>query len=364
MQKTENIKNISAAVLKINTSSGSGSGFYLKKYGLVVTNNHVVTGLKVVSLEKQNQERLTAKVIFINPIVDLAFLLPSQNLDELPSLTLATHTKLQNMERVAVLGFPYGMPFTITDGIVSSTKQLIEGRYYIQTDAAVNPGNSGGPLVNMHGEVVGITSAKFTDADNVGFAIPVQDLLYDLDIFKENEQQSFSVKCPCNNHLLFEKVEYCPICGVELDPDTLFEEPQLSPLAQFVEEALAKSNIDPIVARNGPDFWEFYQGSSMIRIFLYQRNYLFITSPLVKLPKNNLDKVYEYILSNPAPPFLFGIYQNMIYISYRIHLADLQVVSYWEEIQADIIRLTNKADELDNFLIENFACEQTEYSKF
>ncbi|MEO1651994.1 MAG: trypsin-like peptidase domain-containing protein [Bacteroidota bacterium] len=362
-QDTSAIQEIIPCVVKIGTSSGSGSGFYLKNQGLVVTNNHVVGNNKMVSIETQDKERMAAKVVFLNPIVDLAFLLPSKSLEHLPSMFLLPEGKVQSMERVAVLGYPYGMPFTVTDGIVSSPEQPMDGRYYIQTDAAVNPGNSGGPLVNLRGEVVGVTTSKFANADNVGFAIPVKDLVLDLESFAENVDMQFSVKCPSCGSLLFEKVEYCYNCGAEIDQDTLFDEPKLSPLAQFVESALSELGINPVIARNGYDYWEFHQGSSMVRIFVYNKNYLYTTSPLVKLPKQNLENVYRYILSNPASPFSFGIWEGMIYLSYRVHLSDLQS-SFQDEIKNKIAHFAEKADDLDNFLIENYNCERSEYSKF
>ena len=361
---TSSIKDIMPCVVKIGTSSGSGSGFYLKKHNVVITNNHVVGNHKMVSIETQNKEKIAAKVVFLNPIVDLAFLLPSKPLDHLPEMFFQPVGTLQNMDRVAVLGFPYGMPFTVTDGIVSAAKQLMDGRHYIQTDAAVNPGNSGGPLVNLRGEVVGVTTSKFTEADNVGFAIPVEDLMHDLESFAENVEMQFSVKYPSCSSLLFEKVEYCYNCGQAIDQDTLFDEPILSPLAVFVEKALSEElGIDPVITRNGYDYWEFHQGSSMVRIFVYNKNYLYTTSPLVKLPKQNLESVYRYILSNPAPPFSFGIWKGMIYLSYRVHMSDLQS-SHKSEIQNKIAHFAEKADELDNYLIENYDCERSEYSKF
>ncbi len=358
-----NIPNITANVVKIGTSSGSGSGFYLKKYGLVVTNNHVVAGHKTVSIETQSQDRLTARVVFLDPIVDLAFLLPSRPLPDTPELFIQPSNALQSMDRVAVLGFPYGMPFTITDGVISSTKQLMNGRHYIQTDAAVNPGNSGGPLVNLRGEIVGVTTAKFTNADNMGFAILADDLIADLESFAENIDLQFSVKCPSCSSLLFEKMEYCQNCGAEIDQTTLFDEPKSSPLATFVEDSLRKLDIDPIIARNGSDYWEFHQGSSLVRIFVYNKNYLYTTSPLVKIPKSNLEPVYRYLLSHPAKPFVFGIWQGMIYLSYRIHMSDIQS-SLKEEIQHNIAQFAQKADEMDNYLIDTFGCERSEYARF
>lgn len=356
-----NNQEVKKAVVRIGTSQGSGSGFYLKGKNIVVTNHHVVGSNRTVSLETADKHKIQGNVIFVNPIDDIAFLAPSEALDA-PELQLAPGSTLQNSQKVSVLGFPYGMPFTITEGIVSSSSQLMNGRKYIQTDAAMNPGNSGGPLVNEAGQVVGVTTSKFNHADNVGFAIPIDDLMDDLQSLEANTQRAFSVKCPSCDHLLYEKVDYCPNCGDDLKKDKLFEEAKMSPLAEFVEEALKVSGIDPILARNGYDFWEFHQGSALIRIFVYRNNYLYAASPLVKLPKQNLEALYRYLLSDEVAPYRYGIDQNLIFLSYRTDMEEIKG-SRKAEIQKMLAGLAAKADEMDNHLIEKFGCEPSNFSK-
>jgi len=352
-------QDICKAVVKVNTFYGSGSGFYDKEKGIVITNHHVVSGCRNVAIETQDKKKIAAKVVFINPIVDLAFLLPAEPL-EMEQIGIQSVSDLQTMSKVSVLGFPFGMPFTITEGIVSSTRQLLDGRNYIQTDAAVNPGNSGGPLVNADGKVIGVTTSKFTDADNVGFALPADDLMQELAAFSENKTMTYSVKCPSCDHLLFESTEYCPNCGGSLDAKALFSEVALTPLEIFVEDALKKLGIDPVIARSGYDFWEFYHGSALIRAFVFRDNYLYVTCPIAKLPKTKIDELYKYVLSNPVPPYYFGIRGNEVFLSYRIHLNDFQS-SHREPIQENIMNLAKKADEMDNFMIETYGCEPSEF---
>ena len=95
---------------------------------------------------------------------------PKGDFSSLPDISLAEDDTLTIGRKVYVAGYPYGMPFTITEGSVSSPKQLMDGKY-IQTDAAVNPGNSGGPILDEDNRVVGVTVSKFTQADNMGFGI-------------------------------------------------------------------------------------------------------------------------------------------------------------------------------------------------
>lgn len=355
------VQQIQGMVVKINTASGSGSGFYHKEKQIVITNHHVVAGNRKVSVETLEKKKMVAKVVFVNPIYDLAFLVLPEALDT-PPVKPHPVQNLQNSEKVYAIGYPFGMPLTITEGIISAPRQLIEGRYYIQTDAAINPGNSGGPLVNANGELVGITTCKFSEADNMGFAIPVDDLLEELDSFKDGAAANYGVKCPSCNGLLFEKAEYCPNCGSSIDVESLFEEVSLSPIGVFVEEALAKADIDPVIARGGYDFWEFHQGSALVRIFVYQNQYLVTTCPIVKPPKTNPEAFYRHILTQPAAPFQLGIYNNTVHLTHAFHLSDIQS-SFRRQLQEDIGNLAKKADELDNRFVDEFACEKSELSR-
>ena len=167
--------NIYKTVFKVTHSGGSGSCFYLKAYDLFVTNFHVTEGFRSVAIHDNERNPYLAKVVLANPAMDIALLAAEGDFSSLPDISLAEDDTLTIGRKVYVAGYPYGMPFTITEGSVSSPKQLMDGKYYIQTDAAVNPGNSGGALVNTHGELVGInTLIKSQTGSYVGysFAIP------------------------------------------------------------------------------------------------------------------------------------------------------------------------------------------------
>ncbi|MCB1192759.1 MAG: trypsin-like peptidase domain-containing protein [Leptospiraceae bacterium] len=359
----EIVKSVISAVVKINTADGSGSGFYSKTYGLVVTNYHVVAGSRRVAIETQDESKYVADVVLVNPMTDVAFLKPKDIPDTIPDVKFLSSVNLQDMDKVSVLGFPYGMPFTVTEGIISRAKQQLNGRTYIQTDAAINPGNSGGPLVSASsGEIVGLATSKFAEADNMGFALPIDEVLNELESYEKNPNSGFAVKCPSCDTALYEKMEHCSNCGSKLNQEELFAELKPSPIAVFVEEVFKDLNIDPVIARKGPDFWEFYQGSALVRYFIFKTNYLFATSPLVKLPKKNLKELYEYILSAPAKPYSLGINEGLIYISYRVHLSDISS-HIRETIQKDLSHLALKADEMDNYLVDTYGCEWTETSK-
>ena len=181
--------NIYQLVFKVTHAGGSGSCFYLKSCNLFVTNYHVVEGFHHVAVHSNDRTPYLAKVVLVNPVLDIALLAVDGDFSALPELSLAENESLAIGRKVYVAGYPYGMPFTVTEGSVSSPKQLLDGKYYIQTDAAVNPGNSGGALVNTHGELVGInTLIKSQTGSYVGysFAIPesiVRKVVVDLKEF-------------------------------------------------------------------------------------------------------------------------------------------------------------------------------------
>ena len=122
--------NIYKLVFKVTHAGGSGSCFYLKDYDLFVTNYHVVKGF-----HDNDRNPYLAKVVLVNPSLDIALLSVDGDFSALPSLNLAGDNSLSIGGKVCVAGYPYGMPFTVTEGSVSSPKQLVDGKYYIQTDA-------------------------------------------------------------------------------------------------------------------------------------------------------------------------------------------------------------------------------------
>ena len=115
-------------------------------------------------------------MVLVNPVRDIALLKADGDFSALPEIALSALDEVTIGQKINVAGYPFGMPFTVTEGTVSSPRQLLNDSYYIQTDAAVNPGNSGGPMFNDNSELVAITVSKLNNADNMGFGIPVSSL--------------------------------------------------------------------------------------------------------------------------------------------------------------------------------------------
>lgn len=351
--------SIYKAVFKVNHSGGSGSCFYLKSYDLFVTNFHVVEGFHTVAIQDADRKSYLAHVVLVNPSADIALLSAEGDFSALPDIHLS-EGQIELGERINVAGYPFGMPFSVTDGTVSSPHQLMGDSYFIQTDAAVNPGNSGGPMFDSKNNLIAVTVSKFVDADNMGFGIPVETLLKVLGSIDDLDRTRFNVQCNSCETLISEEEEFCPSCGEKL-PENIFRERSLSDLAQFCEKAIADAGVNPVLARVGEEAWQFHKGSSQIRLFSYQGNYLFCTSPVNLLPKKDLEPVLTYLVSEDFRPFKMGLDGNQIYIAYRVHMSDV-FSKHADEVRQNITNLMIKADEMDNFLADKFGCEFSEHT--
>lgn len=169
---------------------GGGSGFIVDKEGIIVTNAHVVGKADEILVQLADRRELPAKLIGKDDRSDVAVLqIDAQNL---PAVKIANVDDLKVGQWVMAVGSPFGLDYTATQGIISSLgRNLPNDNYtpFIQTDAAVNPGNSGGPLFNTKGEVIGINSQIYTSTGSyagVSFAIPIDLAMDVVDQLKAN----------------------------------------------------------------------------------------------------------------------------------------------------------------------------------
>jgi len=169
------IQRLRQACLMVHMPGSQGSGFLLDPRGFAITNHHVVGRSPVAILEFHDGTRCWARVLRSSRNRDLAMLLASPAPTGLPWLALATAPP-EYGERVMAFGNPHSLEGTLTQGIVSHPGRLRSGALFVQTDTSVNAGNSGGPLVNLNGEVIGINVAIFSTSggyQGIGFAVPI-----------------------------------------------------------------------------------------------------------------------------------------------------------------------------------------------
>jgi serine protease Do len=167
---------------RVKQVNGMGTGVVIDSRGYILTNYHVVQGVKEIEVTTSENEKTTAVILAHDPLTDLAILKVDLK-RPLPKIKIGSSSDLMLAETVTAVGNAYGYEHTVTVGIISQIGRTVpvnDQQVYknlIQTDAAINPGNSGGPLLNMNGEMIGINVAVRVGAQGIAFAIPVNDAM-------------------------------------------------------------------------------------------------------------------------------------------------------------------------------------------
>jgi S1-C subfamily serine protease len=158
------------SVMTIRTNTGQGTGFVVANNGYIITNYHVIENANSASVYSYDGKAHPVSIIGYNPTMDIALL--KINTDY-PSLKIADSDEITPAEKVIAIGNPYGLSFSVSEGVISAIHRIGPNglNVYIQTTAELNSGNSGGPLINKKGEVIGMNNFKLSEGEGLGFAL-------------------------------------------------------------------------------------------------------------------------------------------------------------------------------------------------
>src|SRR5687767_5824595 len=171
---------------------GSGSGFFIDPSGYLLTNFHVVDGADRITVTLVDGRDFRAELVGVDPLIDVA-LLKINATEDVPVAVLGDSQSLRPGQWVCAIGNPLGYVHSVTVGVISFLgRKLFNSTLdaYIQTDAAISLGNSGGPLIDSEGRVVGITTAISAQAANIGFAIPISQVVPVLQQLRRSEEHT------------------------------------------------------------------------------------------------------------------------------------------------------------------------------
>jgi serine protease Do len=176
---------------EIETVENIGSGVVLDPKGIVVTNEHLISKAITIRVRFTNRQEYDATVLAADPELDIALLKVQSDKVDMPFLPMTRKKPVRVGEKTIVIGNPYGLSSTVTTGVISALGRnlRINDRVYvnlIQTDAAINPGSSGGALLDGEGNLLGIVTAIYEEGKGIGFAIPIEDVQSMLSEFSDD----------------------------------------------------------------------------------------------------------------------------------------------------------------------------------
>ena len=344
------------AVVQIATPFSTGTGFFLKKYGLIVTNEHVARDNKFVIIESNLMKKQLADTVYVDSSYDLAFLRPEEvEVDAFPDIQFAEEPVLSEGESVIAVGHPFGLHYSATRGIISNLKEDNNDIDYIQHDAALNPGNSGGPLINERAEVIGINTFIVNNSNNVGFSLPVRYLQKSLDEFLAVGGKCSARCSACQNIVTESSISdgYCNFCGAKITLPCTIEAYQPFGIPKTIEDIIAKTGHRPVLSRRGANQWEIEEGSAKISISYYEETGLITGDAyLCLLPKKDIAPIYEYLLRQNflSKGVSFSVKDQNIVLSLFIFDKYLNRETGYKLFK----ELFEKADYYDNILVEQY----------
>ena len=344
-------KNI---VVQIATPFSLGTGFYLGRYDLIVTNAHVVKDNQSVVVNGQGFDEQLVLVMFIDEFLDIAFLDGSQ-------IKIDHHAKVDQAapinigDEVIAIGHPFGLKFSFTKGIVSNPSVLRNELNFIQHDAALNPGNSGGPLVNSRGEIVGVNTFTIVQGNSIGFSLPIELIMQNINKFIAAERQVSAICTSCKVLVSEDKIEnkYCFNCGCEVSLPNSVDSYQPMGMSVTIEDMLIKLGYDVQLSRRGLNCWEVRRGSARIRISYHEDTGLIMGDAyLCTIPNSNIISVYNMMLKEnyTLDGLTFSVHGQDIILSLLVF------DKYFDEQTSRMFfnTLFEKSDHYDNILVEDF----------
>jgi serine protease Do len=335
-----------------------GTGFFLQDLQLIVTNEHLVRDNREVIIEAEDLPRQMAKIVYWDAYYDVA-LLKLDTTYELPTVKFREEDEPAAGDQVLAMGHPFGLRFSSTIGNLSNNRRKHEDFYYYQHDAALNPGNSGGPLVDKQGRIIGLNILDLEEGQGLGFSLPANFVQETINLYLAAGRDETAARCNSCRNLVFadqKKTPYCPNCGayLRLASESEAFEPVGTPYT--IELLLTALNHDVRLARRGLNTWEIQEGSARILVSYHEDSGLITgDAHLCRLPQEQLGELYEYLLRENYEDdgLTFSVKGRDVILSMLIYDRYLEVESGKKRFQ----HLFERADHYDNILVERFGAK-------
>jgi len=351
------IESFRKLAIQIATPYSTGTGFMLPEHNLIITNEHVVRDNKQVVIQGYNFEKILTDVLFLDEKFDVAFLQIPESINIDFSAQLSGR-EVEEGDEVIAIGHPFGLNYSATKGIVSNTLHKMHEIEYIQHDAALNPGNSGGPLISKHEEIIGINTFVVRNGHKIGFSLPSKYLRKTIAEYLEGDGKK-AIRCEACEKIIFEtqnSSKYCEFCGARIRSISSIEDYVAIGTCRTIEQIIAKLNYSVPLTRIGLSHWEVKRGSAYIHMSYHQKSGLITgDAHLCSLPEENIKQLYTYLLEQNyhLDGLTLSVKGNHIILSLLIYDQYLNLESGIDLFD----HLFEEADRLDNILVEEFGAQ-------
>lgn len=344
-------------VFQVATPFSTGTGVLLPGPGLIVTNEHVVRDNATVVVGSECEAEQLARVVYLDPFYDLAFLLPQSDCP-LPGLPFAA-AELRPGDPVTALGQHFGHPIRISRGRVIETEHEHHGIGFVLHDAWQEAEHSGGPLFNAAGELAGINMYDIQEGKGKALSLPAAKVRQCLRQFTAGSGRP-ATRCFSCRQVIFEAVfhptAHCPNCGSTITLPDDVEDYTPAGIPATVEAIIDASGHDARLARRGPSLWSIRQGSADIQLAYHEDSGLVTGDAyLCALPDLPSPGLFAFLLRENfnLQQLTFSTFGRDIVLSLLVYDRYLSVETALPRFE----HLFAKADDYDDVLVEQFGAK-------
>ena len=209
-----NIQDALLCIVQVSSGNMAGTGFYISDY-FIATNCHVVPNPNDIVVTLKDKSQSTCRPVYYDARQDICIIRSDRSNSSFLLIKEDDYSVNLGQDVIAI-GHPHNLDYSVSRGIISGKNREVAGNIYYQTDAAINEGNSGGPLLNLEGQVVGMVTLKRIDSQGINFVIPGYILfhVFETDVKALTTSSTFCTIC---QKLIPVEDEYCPNCGAQMD---------------------------------------------------------------------------------------------------------------------------------------------------
>ncbi len=354
---------ITRSTVAVWARGGYGSGWVAAESGLVVTTHRVVGYDTNVAVAARGHTETAARVVYTDAKLDLAFVLPAQPLG-LPPFPLADSRRVPQGTAVAAVGHPLGVDHTVSRGIIASPQHTIRGVDYLQTDARVNPGNSGGPLVDGQGQALGVNAWRPRGSNDLGLAVPVHAFLDALRQFAGAADLTSATpdhRCAICGTPLDLRSDRCPSCGALATylegRQRILQMPAIAHAESAAESLLSRLGVKPHVCRVGEGQWKITGQQYDVHLLVTASGRtLLVQVPAARLGPSDHEHAYRFLLTandESTGTARIAVEGEVV----RMELAEPLDFFDSEQVAESTKRMIRQALRLGQLLIRNFGAQ-------